>query len=534
MKRLILPSLILLALTATACQSSGRLGKAKSLWRNGEPEALRNARLAARSAPPEKAVEAALLVCKISLEVGNPKEALSDYEFYIQRLKRHDRATLRSVARLVFIDALNSWSLPRRCHALRQLRHLPRSEFSRALIQRAVRDPAPEVRAAAVEALAYTKADFFDLMLGELSNDSHPLPKAALLKVQRQRQQFALQAAKAQENTLSPKELARIAVQGSSFETRSEALDQLVSLGEGKRLGVPLWPKLESALKLRLARALEKEGTASLWSRLESDYASDYLFRSLFGLHPESRHNLRQMESLGLMAASGSSRARTLLEESLVTEKDLDLLIPLHEAARVSELSTLADVVARHAQSPDPELRSHALFALESLAKERALSLAKRRYQKDPDPLVRCSAFLVFDRLEHPPTSAIVQAVIADPAALAGAACDRLRERGQEGLSALVQLLGQSSNVLRREATRALDSLNEKNAVKALQDRFENGDAVERRRVLPCLSKHSLREFLNDYVGLLRNGDGALDLDAATAILNLDRAPGRSNPNPGP
>ncbi|MDF1664975.1 MAG: hypothetical protein P1V97_24650 [Planctomycetota bacterium] len=536
MKRVWFPSLLILALIFTGCRSSGSLGKAKSLWRNGEPEALDNARLAARNAPPEKAVEAALLVCKISLEVGNPKEALNDYEFYIQRLKRHDRKTLRSVAQLVFIDALNSWSIPRRCKSLESLSCLSQDQFAQTLIQKAARDPAPEVRAAAILALVHARTDFFEMMLDEFIDETHPLPKAALLKVYGERRKLERSFKNRNQSILelSAQTLAHVLVTGSSYEARAEAMDQLIGWGELESQVRPLWPQMESALKLRLARYLTNSGSNEIWPLIERDYPTTYLFRSIFGLDKNSRHNLRHIESLGLMAAGGSSRAKTLLEESLTLEKDIDVLIGLTQAARCSGLESLVDTLDRFTKSKDPELRSQALLALEALDKDRATEIAKRLYKDDPHPLSRCNAFLVYDRLAQLPIASLALAIRADPIALAAVGCERLRERGSEGTKALALLLDEPSSALRNEAVNVLGAIDTPDAIEALQLRFKNGDAIQRRRILPTLSKHGLREFLSPYVHLLRNGDDALSLDAATAILNLDRAPAGGKPNPGP
>lgn len=533
--RVCFPSLLILALICTGCRSSGSLGKAKSLWRNGEPEALENARLAARNAPPEKAVEAALLVCKISLEVGNPKEALSDYEFYVERLKRHDRKTLRSVAQLVFIDALNSWSIPRRCHALQQLRHLNYNEFARKLIQKAARDPAPEVRAAAVLALVPAKTDFYEMMLDEFIDETHPLPRQAIIELhgQRRKAEQGYKNPSRQEKSLSPRALAGLLVTGPSQEARSQAMDQLVELGELEARVRPLWPHLESALKLRLAAYLSKSGSTEIWQTLENDYPSDYLFRSIFGLHPHSRHNLQYIENLGLMTAVGSQRAQTLLEESLIIEKDLDVLIALMDAARCSGLESLSEVLIRFTESRDPELRSRALLALEVINKEEARILAERLYRDDPHPLGRCSAFLVYDRLAQPSVDILAGAICTDPGALAGVGCERLSQRGSAGVRALARLMGEPSSRVREEAVAALDEISSSDSIEALQLGFKDSDEVQQRRILPALSRHGLREFLNPYVLLLRDGDGALDLDAATAILNLDKSPKGAKPNPG-
>jgi hypothetical protein len=510
---------LFIAITAVACNSTGSLGHAKSLWRKGEPEALEKARLASANASPEKSVEAAHLVYQISLEGGHPNQALSDYEVYYRRLGRHDFKSLRAVARLIFVDALNSWSLERRCRAVKLAASLKYDRFVQAFLKRSVKNPQGQVRATAISHISRSPRPFFQLVTDYVEYDSDPMVRWARIR--------ALGDRLKRERSVDAGEIKRrfalALMTDSSPKVRMEALHQLADNGETEARLRPLWPHLESALKLQLAHRISSSGEEDIWQVIERDYPSDYLFRSIFGLDEGSRHNLVHLKMLGPMAAAGSARALKLLDSALLNERDPSILIPSMEAAELCASKSLQASIESLTRNTDPEVRSAALSALCKIDAVLGQQLALRFFTSDSDLLVRSSAFASYNRLKHLSPEKLREWIARDPVALSAVGCEILEKRGSAGVSAIHALLRESSSELRSRAVESLGRLGGAVARGALINAFAQGDRTMKRRVLRHIQSLNIRHFRSDYFLLLRNQAQSLNLEAAAALLSLSQ-----------
>jgi hypothetical protein len=504
---------------STACANTGALGQARSLWRHGEPGALKRARKAAKVAPPEKAAAAARLVCDISFEFGHPEEALRDYEFYVKRLKRHDQTKLRSLSRIVFLDALNSWDLSRRCQAVQLLATLKQDFFVRSFLDRARLNAAPEVRACAILALKNGPAKAFNLALEKVDYDPDPQVRQAFAQVLGDR----LNNAEPEGRREMIRRLELMLLGDRSRAVRVEALKQIARQGVANSRLRALWSQFDSGQKIDLASYISREGEHEIWSVLERDYPSSYLFQSVFGLHENSKHNRSVIPTLGTMIRHGSDRAFSALNNVLIHSKDLDLIVFALQAAARSESDRFVHSVEKWARSEDPEVMVAALNALQKLAPDSAESLARELVSNKNYLLVRAGALEVLDRLTHPDISTLRAYLERDPESFALVVCQAFERRASSAVSELTSLLHNQSDTVRHAAIESLANLSGPLAHNALTQCFKTASPELRRRLLPKLQGLNLKRFQNDYVKMLRDGDRGLDLNAAANLLSIEQ-----------
>lgn len=532
--------LLLIASGAVACRSGASVGRARSLWRMGEPEALQVARRAADEASPDDRVEARRLALEISFSLGRPDDAVVEYWKWHALVGRHDSRLVRRLARRVLTAAQHSADRHRRLRVPELIVRAGDARAAPEVFRQALADPFPEVRLAAAERLCDAPDPVLAEGLERTINGSDPRLRAAGLRALATRQQAGVTTEARAPDGKAPltsleawcdraQELSIIA---DSAEVRAAAITLLAAPGpdtieRGSFLsdwveapaGDPSRDTRAFLAGLLIERGFPRHARAIVDELLREssghltglDATRLPLIAALLTDPTDSDSELVNASLLEAIRRGGRER-RALLGG--LARLDLPPELP-------APLQALLRTLVRDESEPGAD-RAAALLALVKVDQGAAKSPAKRALQSD-SPTLRRAGLLALERTGALKLEDLIRLSRSNDAELRATALEAIARRGSAGLPALLAAARERGpgRALVIETLAAIDG-REVREVLATVAADRRAEPKLLAAALEGLIRRPPSELAGRLVLLLREPRDDVDLLAAACLLRID------------